>query len=337
MKKWIAPVFIFGMMSLSCGQKKDKPAAVKDPATVLSNPPFAGLTDSIRQFPEDPKLYLSRALLLSQHNLHELATPDYLKTWQLTADPQVALEYASNLLLINQVDSAESLLERVGARFPDDNDVKRRLGEIYAQTGRQQKAMEQYNAILGTDPSNFEAWYDKGELAMKLGDTSTAIEALEKSFSAMPISYSGLVLAQLYTARKDPKALRVCDILIAQDTAGVQTEPIFQKGVFYSETKQYAKALEQFDLCIKRDWKTTDAYIEKGIIYMEQKNYAEALKILQLATTVSNTDADAYYWIGRCYEAQHLNQQAIENYQRALSLDPQFYEAAVRLKQLEAQ
>jgi tetratricopeptide (TPR) repeat protein len=78
--------------------------------------------------------------------------------------------------------------------------------------------------------------------------------------------------------------------------------------------KLYPKAIAQFDSCILRDWKTTDAYLEKGRAYFHMGNFSEALKTFNMAVTVSNTDPDAYYWVGRCYEAQHKKVDAINNY-----------------------
>ncbi|MHA4847038.1 tetratricopeptide repeat protein, partial [Flavitalea antarctica] len=46
------------------------------------------------------------------------------------------------------------------------------------------------------------------------------------------------------------------------------------------------------------------------------------------------TNADGYFWIGRCYEAMNDNDKAVENYQRALSLDRTFREAGDRIKRL---
>ena len=334
MKYRVGVFIVLSVWLVSCGHT-DSNRKGKDVASILKKPPYAGLTDSIGRFPDQPELYLQRALLLSQNNLHEVASPDYYKSWQLTSDPGVGLEYASNLLLMNRVDSARNFLESISRQFPEDNDVKRRLGEIYMQTGNTEKATRQYDEILETDPMNFEAWFDKAELALKMGDTTAAIEAMQKSFSVMPISYSGLPLANLYISRKDPKALEICDVLIAQDSTHRQTDALFLKGVYYSETRQYPHSIEQFDSCIARDWKMTDAYIEKGIVYVQQKQFDEALKIFNMAATVSNTDSDAYFWMGRCYEAMNQKDKAIENYQRALALEPNFYEAETRLHNLQ--
>lgn len=300
----------------------------------LNSAPYKVYTDSIREFPDQPSLYVTRAAMLSHNNLHELATADYKKTWELTNDPGVALDYASNLLLTNKVPEAIALLEQCADKFPDNTEFSRRLGEIHVELGQPKRALQQYDELLQRDSANFETWFDKGTLLARMKDTAGAIAALEKSFSLMPISYSGLALAQLYADQKDERALEVCDILLARDSGETQAEPFFLKGVYYSETKQPQKALEQFEACIRRDWKMTDAYIEKGIIQYEQKQYDEALKTFNMAATVSNTDADAYFWMGRCFEASGDQAQAIENYRRAIALDGGLTEAREALRRL---
>ena len=94
-------------------------------------------------------------------------------------------------------------------------------------------------------------------------------------------------------------------------------------------------AIVQFDSCVQRDWKFTDAYIEKGIALFKQRNFDRALHTFQMAATVSNTSPDAYYWIGRCYEATSKKDEAILNYERALALDRNFLEAIEAIKRLK--
>ena len=200
--------------------------------------------------------------------------------------------------------------------------------------GNTDGALAQFDDIIKKEPDNFEAWYDKGNVLTKLKDTNGAIQAFERSFALQPINYTGIALANLYIGKKDPKALKVCNYLIARDSSGLQTDAVYAKGIYYSETGNAELALEQFEECIRRDWKLTDAYIEKGIIYYEQKKLDTALKTFNMSVTVSNTNADGYFWIGRCYEAMNDNDKAVENYQRALSLDRTFREAGDRIKRL---
>lgn len=301
---------------------------------VLERPPFAAISDSINKFPNNTELLLRRAEMLSQHNLHELANRDLTNAWSKDSSELVLLFYVSNLFLVNQADKAVDMLEVGVRRFPDNPDFRRRLSEAYLQTNRSQEALKQYDDMLQTDSSNFETWYDKGMLLVQMNDTAAAIQALAKSYSLQPLTLNGLALANLYAETKNPLALTVIDEIIGKDTTSESLDPIFIKGVYYSNTKQYALAMEQFEKCIRADWKFTDAYIEKGIILFEEKNIDLALETFKMAATVSATNADAYYWQGRCYEAIGKKEEAMDNYLRAYALDRSFTQAKDAINRL---
>ncbi len=307
----------------------------QDTQKILLSPPYASVTDSIQQFPNNPDLYFERGTLLSQNNKHEIATADYKKAWELKQNDTTALQYVSNLLLVSKTKEAVSFLKDCITRFPNNMNFHRRLGELYEQAKLYDKALEQNDAILAKDSSNFESWYTKGQLLVALKDTSGGITALEHSYELQPVNNTGLAIASLYAELHDPKALVLSDEIIRKDTAAALADPYFVKGVYYSGIKQYKTAITQFDEAIKRDWKFTDAYDEKGIVLFQQKLYDSALHVFTMAATVSNTIADPYFWIGRCYEATGNKDQAIANYQRAIALDPGFVEAADRIKKLQ--
>lgn len=331
MLKFMAPLAIM-IIILSCGQQ-DKDAK-KNSSSILQSPQLAGITDSINRFPDNPELRMRRALMLSQMNQHEAATSDYKRAWELTGDEFVALDLASNLMLSEQLPEAINLLKEGLRKFPANTEFNRRLAEIHLQKGNFTNALAEYDKMIKTDSTNFESWHDKGMLLASLKDTANAIYALEKSFALMPINYTGMALAGIYVAQKNPRVIEISNILLSRDTANIQTEPVFMKGVYYADIKQYDSAISQFDEVIRRDWKITDAYIEKGIIMFERNQFDEALKIFNMAVTVSNTDADGYYWLGRCFEAMGNIQEAITNYGRAVSLDNTFAEARAALRRL---
>ena len=88
---WMAAIFLLA----GCNTKNDK-------VSVLSKPPFAALTDSIKQYPNNTRLLLQRAEMLSQHDLHELAYNDYRQAWARDSSEGVAMAYISNLFLVNK-------------------------------------------------------------------------------------------------------------------------------------------------------------------------------------------------------------------------------------------
>lgn len=323
----IGVVFILFVMVVGCESSTSS-------SDIFSKPPFASITDSINKFPDRADLHLSRALRLSQANLHEQATPDYKKAWEIAQEEVTCLEYAANLILINKVAEAVEFLKRSKQQFPGNNEITRRLSELYAQSGRRKEALDEYDSILGNDSTNFLAWYEKGVLLSKLRDTSEAIVCLKKSYTLQPTIYTGLALANIFANQPNEEVISLCDDMLQRDTTGVNVDALFLKGVYYSETNQYPKALEVFENCIKADWKFADAHIEKGIVYFVQKDFTKALESFKISATVENTNADAYYWMGRSYEQLNDKEQAIENYERALSFDPRIQEAVEGMKRL---
>lgn len=302
---------------------------------VLSKPPFATLTDSINRFSDDALLYFKRAELLAQNNLHEFANNDYKKSWELKENAGTGLRYASNLSILGRENQAIRLLQDCIQKFPKEPEFKRLLSEAYIQSGKPKQAIELYDSVIKNDSSNFEAWYEKGILQEQAKDTSGAIASLKNAYTLQQVNTYGLELAHLYAEIKDETALLICDKVLQNDSSHELIDPFFIKGIYYSNIKNYESAINEFDSCIKRDWKFTDAYIEKGVAFFKQKNYDGALNTFRMAATVTNTDPDAYYWMGLRYEAINKKQQAAEYYQRAVELDKDFIEAKEALKRVD--
>ena len=301
---------------------------------ILEKPPFASITDSIGQFPKNASLYTRRAELLSQTNNHQLAFFDYQKAWHLDPREQTGLLFSSNLSILGMNKERLKLLDDCIKKFPHNPDFRRLLGETYAELGQTRQALDLYQSMLNLDSADFETLYEKGLLMESMADTPAAIEALSKAYTLKPLNLYAFELAHLYAESGNEEALKICDKIIQQDKMRELVDPFFIKGIYYSNVGKYPDAITQFDSCIRRDWKFTDAYIEKGIAFFKQKNYDEALVIFRLASTVSNTNPDAYFWAGRCYEMLKKNEDAVVNYERALALDRSFTEAREALNKL---
>lgn len=308
-----------------------------DRAAILRHPPYESLTDSLDKNGSADKagLYFRRAELLSHNDQHELAAADYGRAWEMKPDELTGGRYASTLTIIGQTGNAIKLLLDCRENFPANETFPRMLAELYTQSNRIADAIGVYDHLLRTDSLNFDAWYEKGLLLENKGDTADAIFALKKAFAIQPVNTFGLELAHLYAEQRNAESLVLCDAILRKDSAHDLLDPFFIKGIYYSNTTQYKKAIVQYDSCIARDWKFADAYLEKGIALFEQKQYPQALESFQMTVKVKETYADGYFWIGRCYEATGQKDLAISNYRQALLLDKDFTEAADRMKRLQ--
>ena len=329
-------VWIFASFVILAAACKNNHKQADEPQSVVEiNPTFKTLNDSIRQYPGDASLYLRRASRLTQENAHELAYTDFGKSWSLQPGLENGLPFAANLAILNRLKERTGLLESLHQQYSANVQVGRLLADAYSASGKPDQAMLIYNGILSKDSLDPETLYEKALLLTQMKDTAGAITALRQAYSYQGVDAYGLELAHLYAEQKNIRALEICNYILKHDSAGLLIDPLFIKGIYFANTKQYPKAIVQFDSCIQRDWKTTDAYLEKGMAYFHMQNIKAARQTFNMAITVTNTDPDAYYWLGRCFEVQHQKMEAINNYQKALSLDKDFTEARQRIENLD--
>lgn len=308
----------------------------EDPASDLTKfPAYNALNDSIQKNPGDAELYLRRAMRLTKQNLHELAFNDFQKAWSLQPSLDVAIPFAANLEILGKHRERISLLESVSQHYADNPRILRLLADAYISGGNPDKALQIYNNIILKDSLNPDVQYEKALLLEQLKDTTGAIKALKTAYAVQGVDTYGLELAHLYAEQKNPAALDICNAILSRDTLRILLDPFFIKGIYYANMKLYQKAIAAFDSCILRDWKTTDAYLEKGRAYFNLGNFNAAMQTFNMAITVTNTDADAYFWLARSYEALHRNEDAVNNYLKAISLDKDFVEARQRLEKLD--
>jgi len=324
---------LVGLAVPACRNKNNR--SDEQASKLLRSPGYKNINDSIQQFPEDASLYLRRAIRLTQENAHEQAIADFQKAWSLQPSLENALPFAANLEILGKHQERLSLLESVNQHYPGNTQVNRLLADTYANLGMPARALQIYNNMITADSLDPETQYEKALLLEQLKDTAQAIAALQKAYATQGVDTYGLELAHLYAEQKNPRALEICNFIIKRDSARILIDPFFIKGIYYANIKQYQKAISEFDSCILRDWKTTDAYLEKGRAYFHMGNFTSAMQTFNMAITVTNTDPDAYFWLGRSYEALHRKKEAISNYVKAISLDKSFIEARQRLEKLD--
>ncbi|MET0466827.1 MAG: tetratricopeptide repeat protein [Chitinophagaceae bacterium] len=294
---------------------------------ILAQPPYAAITDSIRQDPGRDDLYFRRAVLLNRNNLPQPALADFRKAWSINAEEPYAIG-VGNILLEKRPDSATAFLQQAIKDLPQSIFLRLLLARSYDAQQETDKAILVCNEILHTDSNQLNTLALKAELLEKKNDVPATIATLERVHQLVPsnVQLANKLMYQ-YAETKNPKALSLADTLLRRDSMKVSADPLYVKGLYYANTGDNANALRLFDQTIQRSHRYLNAYIEKGKIFLNQKKTGEALKTLQLAITVDAAFADAWYWIGKCQEEMGQKADAKLSYQKAFSLDKTFIEA----------
>lgn len=324
MKCFFKPAFAFIIILLYGCSNNDTPVPFGE---ILTKPPFAEITDSIKNDPESHALYFRRAILLNTNNLPEPALADFQKAWSLKKEEQYALGIGT-LLLEKEPDSAINFLNNALKEIPNSTMLQLNLARSYAAQNKNEEALALCNTILQAYPEQVDILKMKADLLSKKGDNMAAIAIFEKAYALAPYDVElNYLLALKYAETKNSKVLALTDSLIKADSLGIHAEPYYYRGIYYTSINDKEKALSSFDFAIAHDYNFKEAHIEKGAIFYERRQYEEALKIFNLLLTVSPKYADTYYWIAKCQEAMGKKEDAKLNYQRAYSLDNALTEA----------
>jgi tetratricopeptide (TPR) repeat protein len=214
-------------------------------------------------------------------------------------------------------------LEKTLRGNPGSLGTRLSLSDLMAGEGDVQGAMRLIQEGLSLDSSNAILWNRLASLRLSSADTAGALSAIEGSLRSAPMQADMLLEAGfIHAARNDSLALAMADrVLSMPEKTGMHTMARYLKGVYYGNTGQTARAIGQYDECIRSDYNFVDAHLEKGILLLESGQAEQALKTFDMALLIGNTDADAYYWRGRCLESMGRLEEASDHYAKALGLD----------------
>ncbi|HUQ96191.1 MAG TPA: tetratricopeptide repeat protein [Chitinophagaceae bacterium] len=325
MKRLLFLWFVF--VWVSCNE-----AAEKD--TLLTQPPYKPLTDSIAQQPQEGSLYYRRGVLLYENNQKKAAENDLRTAWQLQPSEEHALSVVT-LLINKHPDSAIQFIQTALQQLPKSIALQLGLARGFQQKNETEKAITVCDGILLLYPASLDALLLKADLLKSQNKNEDALATLEKAYRYAPsdreLAYN---LAFEYAEAKNNKVVPLTDSLIQADSTGKQAQPYYLRGVYYANTGAVRQALSYFDQAITHDYTFFDAYMDKGALLFDQKRPAEALAVFRLVARISPTYADSYFWAGKCEEALGRKEDAKRSYQRAYALDNQLQnakEAAARL------
>jgi tetratricopeptide (TPR) repeat protein len=210
------------------------------------------------------------------------------------------------------------------SRYPDSIALRLKLSSFYESRGDISGALRVITSGIERDSLQPICWNRKASLLLSMQDTTGAIGSLLRSLTIAPDQTDILLeLGFIYADRRDPAAIAVAErILSPEGDPRFHTEAYYLKGIYLGNIGEYDEAIRSYDGAIRSSYTFTDAYIEKGILLFDQGKIADAHGVFEKVLTVNNSLADGYYWRGRCHESSGRKTAALEDFRRALSLDP---------------
>lgn len=221
------------------------------------------------------------------------------------------------------------------SEFPDSMGLRLQLIDAYDSIGNYKLALGHMDSLLLKDSLNYGLWYRKALLQENAKDTTGALQSYKYAIRVYPAPDALLAAANLLAEQKNPTSLALCK-QVAKLRMGREyaAHCFFISGVYYARFGDNKNALLSFNQCIYNDLYYMEAYMEKGFIYFDNKKVEEAEQVFTTVITLKNTYTDGYYWLAKCEETLNKPNEAINNYQKAITLNPKLIEAGVALKRL---
>jgi tetratricopeptide (TPR) repeat protein len=222
--------------------------------------------------------------------------------------------------------SAQTLLERAVEVNPNLTMAHQLLGDVYRKDGDYAKASDQYAAYSRLDPFNFKSHYELGLAYQLMGRLADAVDAYIQALVLSPRDLNAnmnLGLVYLALNRVDD-AVRQLEFAVKIDPHSAPAE--CNLGVALETSGQLEQAQLAYRRAMELDPDETIAMIDLGAVLVRQGQGREAQTVLEAAVKKVDT-AIVRKRLGDSLVLQGQDDEALEQYNLALKIDPRFWPA----------
>ncbi len=196
------------------------------------------------------------------------------------------------------------------------------LGNLEAEAGNYNRAIEFYNKALSSDPTSAEAWFNVARAQESQGQLEAALPKYQRSLEYRP----GYVKAQQAIARVLVKLGRLDEAVVILDQllATVPTHFVarYQLAEIHARRGEWAAAEAHYRTVIEQTPEKLEAYTRLAAILGQQAKWPEAASVLSQAVDITPDDADAWFNLGTARIEAGQFDRAVEALRRAVELTP---------------
>lgn len=256
------------------------------------------------------------------------AKPDWLDAYVNRGAAKAALEdYAG---AIADYDAALQI-------DPKDADALVNRGVVQHELGKHAEALEDYTAALAVDGSNIDAYRNR---AITFAAAGELVAAVEDYSSAIWIDPSDVTLyrerAEVRRQQEDEDGEAVDDILadLTESVAAAPDDPAprRERGLVFFDVGEYALALVDLSEAISLAPADADTYVARAHAWFIQGHSDKAIEDYTQAIDRGVEPAwEAHAGRGNAYESLGDIAHAMSDYSESVRLNPEDYDASIRL------
>lgn len=335
---YIASLFILSFSFNSCSEPvvtKQEQQKADSLSIHLNSPELKSINAQLLQDPSNAELYIKRSQLYIQYKQFEEAIGDAKRAIRI--DSTVANYYvtlADVYFAENKTRQTKEILERTVVKFPESTEALMKLSELYFIVKQYKEAIAHINKALKINENIARAYYLKGSIYRESGDTTKAVSSLETAIEQDNLFTDAYYdLGIIYAARRNPIAFDYYNNAIRTNPSYMDS--YYAKGKLLQDLGKYDEAIAEYTSLLNKDKSYLKANYNIGAINLNiKKDYKKAIEFFTKVIEQDNQMADAYFARGYCYSLLKDKENAKNDYKKCLSIDPNFTEATVGLREL---
>jgi len=281
---------------------------------------------------------------------------------QIGKHPELAIQKFNLYLQLKQDEKALNEINSAREEFPQDGQLIAALVDYYFQKGQQEKAISILEELVLADPQNGRAHLALADVYRKKGEQAKAYVELKKAFACEDVTIDTkmqiLITIHENSVKIDPEVLELVDMVVQMHPTEAKAHSI--RGDYMLRLEKDDEALKSYKEALKYDKKLfpiwnqvmimeyqmnnfedlyvsskecleyfstmPTVYLLNGVSAVQLKKYEEALLTLEsgveLVVNDKSTEAEFYGQMGEANFGLQQNDQAKENYEKALKTDP---------------
>jgi tetratricopeptide (TPR) repeat protein len=271
-------------------------------------------------------------------------------------DPAPRAAYVRMLMTENKKADAEAFLKQAKNDFRDNSEGYRMLGDFYFANGELDQATAEYGSlnhehprdlqvkknyvqllilknrldeatnlndeILKANPREADALVFRGEMQLRRGDSTGAIDSLQRaikndSTSAVAHYHLGLAFDMQHDGSRAESELREA-VDMRPDLTDAQ-RALANLEVRRGDFDALAQTAEQI---VRGAPNAPDGYLTRALVEMNRQKYSEAEQDMRKASDLAPGNPAPYVQMGNLHQLQKQYPVAIRFYQQALDHDP---------------
>ncbi len=319
----------------SCGNGSNPPDADAAIPTVSNNPAIEGLTEKIKNAPNDAGLFAARGALWYDEESYDESIADLEKAIQLDSG-KVEYYHALGDAYLDYSKSRKALevMEHAGLKFPKRIPTLLKLSEFQLILQQHNPALYTLERIRMLDPQNAEMFFMFGNVFKDMGKTEQALSAWQSAVeNDADLTDAWINLANAMADKGAPLAVKYFDNAIRSDTNSV--DALHAKAYFLSNKKNDLNgAIALYKKINTLDPQYEEGFFNTGLLYLDLDSVEQAYKSFDLAVKVAPSYTLAYYHRGVAAELKKEFGKAKKDYEEVLRLDPDFEGAKEALARL---